>query len=680
MSTSVPAPADVPRGNLSGFTKYMRNDLVSGFLVFLIALPLCLGISLASGYPAIAGVFTAIVGSVLTTLLSNSELTIKGPAAGLIVIVVGAVTSFGHTGGQDPAADLQAYKMALAVGVVAGVMQIAFGLVRAGVLGDFFPTAAVHGMLAAIGVIIMLKQIPIAVGQTAKGEPLEILRQIPDKLVHANPEIAVIGLTSLLILFGLPLLKKRIKSKLFQVIPAQMVVLLVAVPLGMYFDLSHEHTYTWGQQTFQLGSQFLVDVPANLLGAIAHPDFSVFTNPEFRGAAIKWVIMFALIGSLESMLSAKAIDMIDPWRRKTNLNRDLFAVGVANTVVAFVGGLPMISEIVRSKANIDNGARTRFADLWHGVFLLGFVALVPGLIHRIPLAALAAMLVYTGFRLASPREFINVFKIGPEQFIIFTTTVIAVLATDLLVGIAIGIAVKACIHLMNGLPLSSIVKPYLEVTPQGDDTVVITARGSAVFTNWIPFKRVIEHIGLSERNNVVVDLSGTRLVDHSVMEKLEEMEQEFEFAGLHFQVIGLEGHTRMSAHPHAARKKTGPGLRRLSIVAPRLDERRLLQRLGEFECIRCTALDCRGVGREAPEAYGDGDACTWITIIAYPTACQQMLSFLRTEIAAGREYVVTVDPVDMLPSLPPLRALTVRSEEQDEVVPLRNGRHAPAPR
>src|SRR5690606_19720121 len=163
------------------------------FLVFLIALPLCLGISLACGFPAIAGVFTAIIGSVLTTFMSNAELTIKGPAAGLIVVVVGAVTDFGFTAGQDPAADMQAYRMALAVGVAAGLVQIVFGLVRAGVLGDFFPTSAVHGMLAAIGVIIMLKQLPIAMGESAQGEPLEILRELPSMILNANPEITLIG-------------------------------------------------------------------------------------------------------------------------------------------------------------------------------------------------------------------------------------------------------------------------------------------------------------------------------------------------------------------------------------------------------------------------------------------------------------------------------------------------------
>jgi MFS superfamily sulfate permease-like transporter len=643
MSTTALPIDDIPRGNAAGFKKYLKHDFFSGMLVFLIALPLCIGISLASGFPATAGIFTAIVGSILTSLISNSELTIKGPAAGLIVIVFGAVTSFGFTGGQDPAADFAAYRMALAVGVVAGVIQVLFGLVRAGVLGDFFPTSAVHGMLAAIGVIIMLKQLPVAVGQTAKGEPLEILREIPDKLLHANPEIAAIGIVSLIILFGMPILKKYIKNRFFQLIPGQVIVLLVAVPMGLYFDLAHEHTYSWGQHKVAVGPEFLVK-ELHLVSALTYPDFSVFANPDLRGSTLKWVIMFTLVGTLESMLSAKAIDMLDPWKRKTNLDRDLVAVGIANTVVSCIGGLPMISEIVRSKANIDNGARTRFADMWHGILLLSMVALAPALIHRIPLAALAAMLVYTGFRLASPREFINVFKIGPEQFLIFCTTIVAVLATDLLIGIGIGIAVKAFIHLLNGLPLSTVIKPYLEVATQGEDTVIITARGSAVFTNWIPFKREIEQLGLADRNNVIIDLSGTKLVDHSVMEKLHEMEQDFEQEGLRFSVIGLEGHQGLSSHPHATRKKDGRGMRRLTIVADQSDESMLVDRLAAFGALNCTATECR------ERQTGSGEVRrARIEILAAPEICNQMLAYLRRETPNLNRVTVSVESVDLLP-------------------------------
>lgn len=638
---SLSSDSEIPRGNLAGFRKYMQYDVVAGFLVFLIALPLCLGISLACGYPAIAGVFTAIIGSILTSFLSNSELTIKGPAAGLIVIAIGTVTEFGFTGGENPAADMQAYRMALAVGVAAGLIQIAFGLVRAGMLGDFFPTSVVHGMLASIGIIIMLKQLPVAMGESAKGDPLEILGQLPSMLAEANPEITLIGAVSLLILFGLPLVRNRWA----RMIPAPMIVLIVAVPLGIYFDLSHEHTYSMFGHTYALGEAFLVNVPGNMFQAMAFPDFSALATV----AGWKWVLMFSLIGSLESLLSAKAIDMLDPWKRKTNLNRDLVAVGVANTAAAMVGGLPMISEIVRSKANIDNGARTRFADMWHGVFLLGFVALVPMLIHRIPLAALAAMLVYTGFRLASPKEFLNVYKIGREQLVIFVVTIIGVLATDLLIGIAIGIAVKFAIHMYNGVPLASLFKPFLDVETRDDNTVVISCRGSAVFTNWLPFKRQIEQLGLVEQNNIVLDFSGTKMVDHSVMERLHEMEMDFEQAGLQFEVLGLDSHQQFSAHPHAARRRRLSRIRRVTIVAETELERELTDRCIELGASGYTSIPCRGAGRRATQPGGVATSSRVRIEVVVPTAIAELiLDYIHREISLEHPVTACIETVEVL--------------------------------
>lgn len=548
---------DTPQGDASGFVRYLKDDLIAGGLVFLIALPLCLGIALASGCPAIAGVFTAVVGAVLTTFISNSELTIKGPAAGMIVIVFGAVTSFGHTGGADAAADMRAYQMALAVGVVAGVCQIAFGLFRAGVLGGFFPTSAVHGMLAAIGVIIMVKQLPVAVGQSAKGEPFEIIRELPHLIANANPKIAVIGVVSLMILFAMGFWKSRTKNRIVSAVPGPLLVLLVAIPLGMIFGLSQEHSYSVFGNEYRVNEDFLVTVPYNLLGALAQPDFSVFGNSELFLTAIKWVIMFALIGSLESLLSAKAVDMLDPFHRKTNLNRDLVAIGVANTAVSFIGGLPMISEIVRSKANIDNQAKTRFANFWHGVFLLGFVAFLPAVIHQIPLAALAAMLVYTGFRLAAPSEFQHVYQVGKEQLVIFVATLVAVLATDLLIGIAIGIATKFVIHTVNGVPPRSWFRPKLEIEEDADDHVTIRARSSAIFSNWISLNRQIVTASLSRAKSCTLDLSDARLVDHSVMENLRQLEDDFRRAGAKLNVIGLQDHVPFSDHPTATRKLSG---------------------------------------------------------------------------------------------------------------------------
>jgi MFS superfamily sulfate permease-like transporter len=253
------------------------------------------------------------------------------------------------------------------------------------------------------------------------------------------------------------------------------------------------------------------------------------------------------------LLSAKAVDQIDPWRRKTNMDKDLLAVGIGNTAASFVGGLPMISEIVRSKANIDNGARTRFANLFHGVFLLAFVALVPALIDRIPLAALAAMLVFTGFRLASPKEFIHMYKVGPEQFIVFVSTIIGVLATDLLVGIGIGILVKAIIHIVNGAPIGSLFKASVKLENAGDGSAKVIVEKSAVFSTWIALKN---RIGRQNASKVEVDLSGTRLVDHTVMANLDALRSEYLERDHELTVTGLEGHSALSDHPLAARKKS----------------------------------------------------------------------------------------------------------------------------
>ena len=310
-------------------------------------------------------------------------------------------------------------------------------------------------------------------------------------------------------------------------IPAHLIVLLVSVPLGMYLNLTREHEYQIFEKSYQLNEKFLVSMPDRMFGMfreITAPDFSVLG----QWIAWKWIMMFFIIGSLESLLSAKAVDLLDPWKRKTNMDRDVLAVGVANLATALIGGLPMISEIVRSKSNIDNGARTRFANMWHGVFLLLCVGLIPTVLHRIPLAALAAMLVYTGTRLAHPNEFRNVYRIGREQLLIFVVTLVVVLATDLLIGVAVGVLLKMIIHLANGVPLRSFFKAYVEVEDVDEKTTKIIARESAVFSNWIPFRRQIEDIGLVQKRNLILDLSGAVMVDASVMEKLEVQIQTLE--------------------------------------------------------------------------------------------------------------------------------------------------------
>lgn len=643
--SDTPLKAERPRGDVEGFTKYFRQDVTSGFLVFLIALPLCLGISLASGFPPIAGVFTAIIGSILTTFISNSELTIKGPAAGLIVIVLGCVQDFGGDGaaGGFSAGDVNAYQAALAIGVVAAVLQILFGLFRGGVLGEFFPISAVHGMLAAIGVIIILKQFPVALGVAAKGEPLELLQEIPHFIAEANPAIASIGVVSLLIMFLWPIAGKRVGW--LKTIPSPVIVLAVAIPMGIGFDLLHEHSYVLQGHKYQLGEQYLVSMPDRVFGMfdeMTFPAFSALSEPK----AWKWVFMFFIIGSLESLLSAKAVDLIDPWRRKTNLNRDMVAVGTANLCASFVGGLPMISEIVRSKANIINGARTRFADLWHGVFLLACVALLPMYLHRIPLAALAAMLVYTGSRLAHPTEFVHVYKIGREQLVVFASTLVAVLATDLLVGIAIGIFVKVVIHMMNGVPLRSLFKPYLEIEPQGENTCLIRAHQSAVFSNWIPFRRQLEDIGFVQRQNIILDLSNTKLVDHSVMEKLHEMQADFEEERLRLDIIGLDAHQPAADHELAARRQKLARMQRLTIVCDAALEEQLEAATLERGATGFTSIPCQGVGRH--RLNGRKAPCVRIEIIAPNDVTDKLIGYLRQEILPDQRVIVCVEAVDVV--------------------------------
>jgi len=620
-----------PRGNLAGLKAYWKNDLLSGFLVFLIALPLCLGIALACGYPAIAGVFSAIVGSIVTTFISDSELTIKGPAAGLIVIAIGAITEFGEIYGPE-----RAYQLALGVGVVAAVLQILFGLMRAGIVGDFFPTSAVHGMLAAIGIIIVAKQIHIVLGVNVSGEPLELIREIPHSIIHMNPEIAIIGAICLAVLFGFPL----IKNDFIKRIPAPMVVVLIAIPLGMMFNLGTEHTYSLFGAKHHLDDHYLVSVPSNMFAAIRGPDFEALKS--FVGW--KWAIMFALIGSLESTLSAKAMDLIDPEKRRTNLDRDILAVGVGNLICAMIGGLPMISEIVRSKANVDNGAKTRFADLFHGIFLLAFVALVPGLIHKIPLTALSAMLVYTGFRLAAPSEFKHVLEIGREQLLIFVATLIGVLATDLLIGIAIGIGVKFLLHLYNGVPITTMFKAQLEVDESQTEVFALKTKQPLVFSNWIPFRKKVLDLGLAQDKKVVVDVSRCDLIDHTAIAKFQDLEQDFEMRGKKLEIIGLEAHRSISDHPLAARKRGLALLKRVTIVAAAELEKQLADASLELGVSGFTVTPCHGAGRST-EAASDSDNQVRMEFVMQPDKVDDLLDYLRSAVLQEHRILTCVETV-----------------------------------
>ncbi|MCG9912352.1 MAG: SulP family inorganic anion transporter [Flavobacteriales bacterium] len=533
----------IPKKGLAGLRENWKQDLVSGFLVFLIALPLCLGISMASGFPPVSGTFTAIIGGVLVSFFGGSNLTIKGPAAGLIVIALGAVEELGN---GDP---LLGYKLTLAVIVIAGLLQIVFGILKSGVLSDFFPSAAVHGMMAAIGIIIIAKQVHVLFGVKPEAkETIGLMAEIPHSFSQMNPEIAIIGIVSLLVLFILPLFK----NKYIKMIPAPLLVLLIAIPIGRYFDLEHEHTYLFlDNHEYSIGPKFLVTLPDNLISAVTFPDFSAL----FTFTSFKYIIMFALVGSLESLLSSKAIDSIDPYKRKSDMNRDLIGVGVGNTLAGLIGGLPMISEIVRSSANINNGGRTWWSNVFHGLFLLIFVAFFPLLIHQIPLTALAAMLIFTGYRLASPKEFFKTYKIGMEQFVIFSVTILITLSTDLLLGIAAGIVVKFLFHFKNGLPAKYMFKPMFTVTTL-DDKFTVHVFHSAVFSNYIKLKKSLD--SLPRGKSICIDFTNANLIDHTVMENLQHYKSDYEREGGVFIIAGLQEHSSFSNHDLAGRKKKTP--------------------------------------------------------------------------------------------------------------------------
>ncbi len=522
-----------PATGVVGLKENWKADLLSGFLVSLIALPLSLGIAGASNFPPIMGVVSAIVGGIVVSFFTNSELTIKGPAAGLIVIVAGAVDELGK---GNPVAG---WHLALGAIVVAGIIQVLMGVFKLPRFADFFPLSAVYGMLAAIGIIIMSKQLHLAVGiapSELKGkEPLELIKMVPHSLLQMEYHIAIIGLVSLMIMFGW----KYLSFSFFKKLPPALVVLVVSVLLGQFFHL-FEPAYRDFKPLINPG------------------DFTLAYNVDFGGMKgdllpvfIKFVAMFALVGSLESLLTVKAIDLLDPFKRRADLSRDVVAVGIGNIVAGFIGGFPMISEVARSSANINNGGKTRWANLFHGIFLLIFVVALSPLVKMIPVAALAAMLIFVGFRLASPMEFKHVYYIGKEQLVIFLVTIAVTLSTDLLIGIAAGIITKIIIQLYYGVKLSHIFSPKVEIRVNNEVYFVDVPR-AAVFTNYLSLKGKLESI--PKGKNVHVDFSDSPYVDHTVMENVTRFKNDYEQSGGHMELIGFEHHITLSDHPLAARK------------------------------------------------------------------------------------------------------------------------------
>jgi MFS superfamily sulfate permease-like transporter len=520
----------VPNDGFKGFKENISSDAISGFIVFLLALPLSLGIAKASDFPPLMGLITAIIGGMVVSFFAGSRLTIKGPAAGLIVILVGAVADFG--GG------VAGWHLTLGAIFAASIIQILFGVLKLGKLVDIFPLSAVHGMLAAIGIIIILKQIPVLLDvdpTMTKGKtPFQLIANIPNFFMHLDPRATIIGALSLAIM----LFWNKIKIPFISKLPAALIVLIIAIPAELMMDFQKtEPAYA----LVHIGN-LLENIKVNI-------DFSGWHT---LGIFIKYVIMFALVGSLESLLTVKAIDMMDVYKRKSNANKDLIAVGIGNAIASIFGGLPMISEVARSSANVANGGKTRWANFFHGLFLLAFVLLAVHLIELIPNTALAAMLISVGIKLAHPKEFIHIFKIGKEQLAIFLVTIFFTLFEDLLVGIVAGMLLKMIIHILNGAPISSFFKSTANVSFDDDKHYLVEVDKAAVFTNYIGLKTKLEAI--PQGMNVVVDFSKTKLVDHSVMENIHHFELDYIAAGGTFSVIGFHEHFSLSNHNLSAKK------------------------------------------------------------------------------------------------------------------------------
>lgn len=413
-------------GSIFSYTKY---DLPAGLVVFLVALPLCLGIALASGAPLFAGIITGIVAGIVVGLMSGSQLAVSGPAAGLTVIVLNAIESLGS------------YEAFLLAVVLAGALQLVLGWVKAGIVSAYFPSAVIKGMLAAIGLILILKQIPhfLGVDQDFFGDDsfLEKGQNTFTAIINAFASLRAGALIVGVVALTIMLLWERswIKNnKILGAMPGALVAVVASVLLNQVFASFFP--------SIVITEEHLVNIPqfssfSGLVSELQFPDFSQLTNPDL------YVVTFtiAVIASLETLLSIEATDKLDPLKRKSSTNKELRAQGVGNMLSGLIGGLPMTAVIVRSSTNIAAGGKTRMAAIYHGLFLAVCVLAIPQILNMIPLSALAAILILVGYKLSKVSLYKTMYKAGKDQFIPFIVTVVAILLTDLLVGITIGMAV-----------------------------------------------------------------------------------------------------------------------------------------------------------------------------------------------------------------------------------------------
>ncbi len=504
---------------------HARQDIPAGIVVFLVALPLCLGIALASGAPLFAGIVAGVIGGTVTALFSGSELSVSGPAAGLAVIVLGAIEDLGS---------FEVFAMAV---VLSGLLQLGFAQLRAGVLGDYIPNSVIKGMLAAIGVVIILKQIPHALGHDRDFEGDESFLQ-PDRentftelLATVNdfsPGAIIISVVALalLVLWETPFMKRRSWTG---IIPAPLLCVVFGVIANESFRLwmpAWELIAAKGQ----LVQLPVSESPMGLAAMVAMPDFGALLNPAVWGVALT----LALVGSIESLLSLEATDKLDPVKRISDPNRELRAQGVGNFVSGLLGGLPITSVIVRSSANVYAGAHSRLSAVVHGLLLLGAVALIPGLLNRVPLAALAAVLLSVGYKLASLKILRDMWSRGWTQFLPFAVTLVAIVLTDLLQGIAIGMLVGVFFVMRSNHHAATTL------VHEGDDWL-LRFNKDVSFVNKSEVKRRLRSI--PDGSRFIVDGTKALYVDADIYETLREFETAAGFRSIsveYHQVFGKQ--------------------------------------------------------------------------------------------------------------------------------------------
>lgn len=522
--------------------KSWGKDIMSGFVVSLIALPLALGLAIASGVPPMSGIIASVIGGIVVAILGGSNVTISGPGNGLVVVVLTTVVALGDGN------LLLGYTFALAAIVVSGVVLLTLGFLRLGNLADFFPSSTIQGMLSAIGLIIIAKQIHVMLGESGveAANNLFLLAEIPRSLIAlvnsgSIPYVGIIGIASLAIMF----FYSKIPYRAFHSIPAPMWIVLLAIGFFYYFEW-------FSESPFPIAASNLIQVPENIADSFVFPDFNKWNTSAFLVA----VISISLIATIESLLSIKAVDKLDPEKRRSNVNRDLKALGLATIFSGFIGGLPVVTVIARSSVNVNNGANSRKANFFHAAFVALFVLLFSQYLNQIPLSALAGILVFTGYKLASPAQFKKMYKAGKDQFLIFLITLVSTLLFGLINGIVLGMISTFLIQLFlmeNRMEFfKHPFRPNTLLYEEADGKMYMSVKGHSSFLNFLRLKTQLDSVPAGK--DLILDFSLSQFVDNSVMEHLHHYEEDFKKNEGQMEVIGLDIHESHTSHPFAARR------------------------------------------------------------------------------------------------------------------------------